>query len=89
MSFSRFTCPETTVLFSSSFPAVLFFFLLTQGKKEFSASKKPSFLCRSAKEKRAAWKEPVKRTAILEHVNRLIIKRYDGIMQIIINLKNT
>ena len=42
-------------------------------KKGLSASQKPLFLGWSAKEKRAAWKELVKRTAISDHVNWLIV----------------
>ena len=77
---SRFTCPEITVLFTGSLQAVLFFFffLLSQGERRaFSQfclgvlGQKPLFLRRSAIEKRAARHEPAKRTAMLEHVNRL------------------
>ena len=49
-----------------------FFFLLTQAeKKGFQSVKRLYFCIGQQKQKRTALKEPTKRTAILEHLNRL------------------
>ena len=71
-TFSRFTCPEKAILFTSSFRAVNFF-LLTQVEKMNFSQLKSSYFCVGQQEKRTARKEPIKRTAILRHVNWLFM----------------
>ena len=44
-----------------------------QKKRLLANKKKPLFLRKTTKEKRAAGKEPVNWTAILEHINRVIV----------------
>ena len=61
---SWFTCPEKAVLFS--------FFADSRRKKGFQPVKNLYF-CVGQQKKRAARKEPVKRTAILEYVNQLYL----------------
>ena len=72
-TFSRFTCPGKTVLFSSSFRAVLslFFFLLTRRKKGFQPVKSLHF-CVGQQKKKSCLKRISKKIPILEHLNRLI-----------------
>ena len=75
LTISRFTCPKIAVLFTGSFQAVLFylltqavlFFFADSSRKKGSQRVKSFYFCIGQQKK----KEPVKRTAILGHVNWL------------------
>ena len=69
MTFSQFTYLKEAVFLAVLFER--FFFFADKQKKGLLASKKPLFLRRSV-QKRTTLKEPVKRTADLVHVNRLL-----------------
>ena len=69
----RFTCPKKAVLFSKFFSSSLFInFLCLLRQKKGSQPVKSRFVCVGQKKKNAQ-KEPVKRIAILRHVNRLCV----------------
>ena len=56
-----------------------FFFLLTPPEKRAFSQLKAAISAEVSKNKITAWKEPVKRTAISRHVNRLIVMLKNGI----------
>ena len=60
--------------FTGSFQAALFSFADLHRNKGFLLAKSPFFCSSQQKKKKTARKELLKRTAILAHVNRLIME---------------